>query len=217
MKENSLMSVIDSYLKRGFGSMNKNDFEVFIFNELLKSKYNNGESNYSISIDLRIPESKVKRLRYEAGLRYVTNIAEEAKKDFLESLKKIQPENIDGSQIRFSIENISTRKYIDSILKKAGRFSDSSFNTEIVSLSVSNYKFLLKELQKIDIDSYLDDDIKKILKKRQREVSISGIFNVINNLAGSVFSQQIVDLSTQGVQKIIETVKNNEKLIQIKQ
>ena len=29
---------IDDYLKRGFGSMNKNDFEVFIMHKLLENR-----------------------------------------------------------------------------------------------------------------------------------------------------------------------------------
>ena len=71
------------YLERGFGTMNKNDFEVFIFNEIVKdpqgilefSKKDKDDkplkpSNYDLSILLKIPESKVKRLAYEADLKY---------------------------------------------------------------------------------------------------------------------------------------------------
>ena len=64
-----LKSAIEAYLQRGFGSMNKNDFEVWIFNELLKTKLA-GLSNYAISVELKLPEQKVKRLKYEATLRY---------------------------------------------------------------------------------------------------------------------------------------------------
>ena len=64
-----LSSVINDYLSRGFGSMNKNDFEVWIFNFLLQEKLK-GKSNFEISIELKIPEQKVKRLKYEAELKY---------------------------------------------------------------------------------------------------------------------------------------------------
>lgn len=57
-----LRSVINEYLSRGFGSMNKNDFEVWIFNYLLQERLK-GKSNYDISIELKIPEQKVKRLK----------------------------------------------------------------------------------------------------------------------------------------------------------
>ena len=66
---NDLNQIIDRYLKRGFGSMNKNDFEVWIFYFLLHNQLK-GMGNYDISLELRIPESKVKRLKYEAELKY---------------------------------------------------------------------------------------------------------------------------------------------------
>ena len=47
--------------------MNKNDFEVFIFNEYRKR---GRKSNREMSLELKIPESKVKRLAYEADLKY---------------------------------------------------------------------------------------------------------------------------------------------------
>ena len=60
---NELASAISKYLERGFGSMNKNDFEVWIFHYLLQNELN-GKSNFDISVELRIPEQKVKRLKY---------------------------------------------------------------------------------------------------------------------------------------------------------
>lgn len=54
---NELDKTIQQYLDRGFGSMNKNDFEVWIFNYLLQTKLK-GKGNYAISIELRMPESK---------------------------------------------------------------------------------------------------------------------------------------------------------------
>ena len=69
MKELTLNEVISKYLEKGFGTMNKNDFEVWIFHYLLEHELQ-GKKNYEISIALKIPESKVKRLRYEAELKY---------------------------------------------------------------------------------------------------------------------------------------------------
>ena len=71
MNMNSIKDVMESYLSRGFGSMNKNDFEVFIFHWLINNKTEcKGKSDFVISQCLKIPESKVARLRYEAGLKY---------------------------------------------------------------------------------------------------------------------------------------------------
>lgn len=72
-----MKKIIESYLERGFGSMNKNDFEVFIFSWLIQnhSDYVNTTDN-EISWQLKIPESKVKRLRYEAELKFGNNDTE---------------------------------------------------------------------------------------------------------------------------------------------
>ena len=49
--------------------MNKNDFEVAIFNYLITKDENFiGKSSYELSIALKIPISKIKRLKYEAEL-----------------------------------------------------------------------------------------------------------------------------------------------------
>ena len=67
----TLSTIIDQYLARGFGSMNKNDFEVWIFHYLMQHQLKD-KSNYDISVALKIPEQKVKRLRYESELKYST-------------------------------------------------------------------------------------------------------------------------------------------------
>ena len=71
-----LEEMIHAYLERGFGSMTKNDFEVWIFNYLLQNELQ-GKSDNAISRELRIPSAKVKRLRYERLNRctfYITEI-----------------------------------------------------------------------------------------------------------------------------------------------
>ena len=56
-----MKNFINQYLAKGFGSMNKNDFEVMIMHWLLQNRLS-GKSNYEISRELKISESKVKRL-----------------------------------------------------------------------------------------------------------------------------------------------------------
>lgn len=49
MKELTLNEVISKYLEKGFGTMNKNDFEVWIFHYLLEHELQ-GKKNYEISM-----------------------------------------------------------------------------------------------------------------------------------------------------------------------
>lgn len=144
-KSSQLSIIIKEYLNRGFGSMNKNDFEVWIFNYLLRNDLN-AQSNYDISVELGIPESKVKRLRYEASLKYGNpKDKTQYNKAFLSLLDNVNLKKGSGNIIQFAVEDIQLRKYLDSILKKKGFFSDTSFNTEIVSITIDDLVVLLEE------------------------------------------------------------------------
>lgn len=138
------MDFLTTYLKKGFGSMTKNDLEVWVFNELLKDPEKTNYSDYDFSIELRIPQTKVKRLRYEAGLVYNTKNAEEYNKEFLLLLRKAKVKSTNAELIQFSMEDKGLYLYIDSILKKGGRFSDRSHNNEIMQISRNDLVYLLE-------------------------------------------------------------------------
>lgn len=138
---------LDVYLQRGFGSMNKNDFEVLIFH-LLRETYGKDKrmSNYQWSLDLHIPETKVRKLSYEADLIYQIHDAEQLKQSFFAILdKNISKFSSDGKKIQFVIEDKSLRTMLSADLKKLGYFADSSFNSEIVSVDLEAFSALLIE------------------------------------------------------------------------
>ncbi len=132
--------------------MNKNDFEVRIFHYLMNHDLK-GKSNYAISLKLRIPETKVKRLRYEAELKYSAADSSANYHRVCELLTHVHFKK-GGHQIQFAIEDLYLRKYLDATLKSGGRFSDSSFNSEIVSMDFDDLEFFLgidtKEKKKLE-------------------------------------------------------------------
>lgn len=139
----NLPDYLKRYLKRGFGTMTKNDFEVFIFSELLNTKFADS-SNYQISCELRIPESKVKRLRYEANLKYATDIETRSKQAFLTAIDKVKLRK-DSNKITFVIEDIAARKYLENKLKIRGSFADFSFNSELVVVTIPDFAELISD------------------------------------------------------------------------
>ena len=168
-----LDNVIDRYLTRGFGSMNKNDFEVWIFNYLLSNRLK-GKSNYDISIELRIPEQKVKRLKYEAGLKYGSLRDTEAYASAFAALLSRTQLKKDGSCVQFVVEDLQLRKYLDSLLKKDGRFSNTSFNTEIVSIDADDLEFLMKTIWPNEDWNTIYNKAKKLLGTE--DVTSKGLF-----------------------------------------
>ena len=137
---------IDAYLKKGFGTMNKTDFEVWIFHKWITDPQNVNKSNYEISRELRLSEAKVKKLRYEADLRYIDKVTFEAERQSqLEKLFNNAFFDYSSDRIMFSVEDVALRQYIDHCLKEENRFSNTSFNREIISLSIDNFEILLRK------------------------------------------------------------------------
>lgn len=144
--EKTLDQAIEKYLERGFGSMNKNDFEVYVFNHLVGSSMQ-GLSDNAISRRLRIPESKVKRLRYEADLNYQQDSDEDYKARFYDVLKNRVYKSDASGRIQFSIKDKALRLYLEDRLESMGSFADSSFNSNIVTLTASDLMALLAEFE----------------------------------------------------------------------
>lgn len=163
--------LVKKYLVRGFGSMNKNDFEVAIFNYLLESGWS-AKTNRAISLELKIPETKVKRLRYEAELKYGENTDDE----FNTRLEKVL-ENAnfkhDGKKLVFVMENQMLRNYLDGKLKEMGNFSDRSFNSEVVSIDAKDFIELLKQL----------NFGKNVIKKAKNISLMNSLKEIVNNCA----------------------------------
>lgn len=141
--DSDLKKFIDRYIKRGFGSMNKNDFEVEIFHYMQKNDYFESQTDYDISIKLRIPQSKVKRLKYESGLKFPDDNKDETVKKILGNAKIY----FDKECLVLSIEDELIRKHLDCEIKKHNSYSDLSFNTELLRLNFEDYIYLVGKFE----------------------------------------------------------------------
>lgn len=148
-----LKRAIQSYIKRGFGSMNKNDFEVFIFNQWLSFENNKEKSDYTISRELRIPESKVKRLRYESSLVYseYENDDQRLRNEFYENLKNAKYK-ADSQKLYFLVPDKLVRQYINDVLENDGRYLESSLTSSSVSIYINDFIYLIEKLKFVDRD-----------------------------------------------------------------
>lgn len=143
--------------------MNKNDFEVFIFNELLNADpAYSGKSDFDISCQLRIPQAKVKRLRYEAGLKYPRQQSD-LKSVINQALHNARILPKSDRCIEISVEDVLVQKNIQAILKKKNGFCDSSFNSEILRFTLEDYETLLKEV-------YGEEAVEQTLQKVLNEI-----------------------------------------------
>lgn len=207
----TIEEIIQSYLERGFGSMNKNDFEVWIFNEWRKLQDKN-LSDYAISKKLKISETKVKRLRYEADLKYSSdNDDDKLQEHFFELLKnaKYKKEN---SKIQFAIKDKLLRGYISDCLEKDGRFIDSSFNSNIVSIHVDDFSFLLERFNRIDKDKMLKQAKEIAESNHDFPITISEILKeMFMNLTKEKLGNKLVDFTTNGIIDFVKRLKQENK------
>lgn len=134
-------------LKRGFGNMTKKDFEVMffdIFRQIWPGSFDC--SNFEWSTNLRIPETKIRSLAYDADLAYHPYSPKELRDKFFTILKQnIAKFSNDGKKLQFVIEDRSLRTMLSADLKRLGYFADTSFNSEIVSVELRAFGDLLLE------------------------------------------------------------------------
>ncbi|WP_430816064.1 hypothetical protein [Carboxylicivirga sp. RSCT41] len=161
-KEKFALEFIEQYSIRGFGSMNKNDFEVLIFNLLRKYGDLKEKSNFEISLDLQIPETKVRRLSYESDLKYGHITESDVKVEFFKIVARSKL-RADLNKVEFVIENKFIRTSIGAQLKKLGHYADSSFNSEITRIHIESFVDLLAYY-------YPQEAIERIVKECQATI-----------------------------------------------
>lgn len=131
---------------RRFGTMNKNDYEVELFHLMMQQNSFKDLTDFQISILLQIPESKVKRMRYESDLRYPQYQDDKAFKAKLANLILQCKFRVHNDRIQFAINDKMLKLYINNLLMGDGRFLDTSFNANIISITAEDLLFILEQL-----------------------------------------------------------------------
>lgn len=130
---------LENYLKFGLGSMTKSEIDALVM-YLLDVYGLNGSgplaklSNQAVSELLKTPVSKVKKLRYDAALKFGERVEDQAKGRLLAALSKASLEP-DGEKICLIIEDTLAKNWLQGQLKQHQHIFDHSFNTEIVKVS----------------------------------------------------------------------------------
>jgi len=192
-KNKFAQEIIDILNTRGFGNLNKNDWEVLIFS-LLK-KYGNLQgavSNHQISIELQMPETKVKRLAYEANLKYSSKNISDSFKVVLEKVTLIKKDD----KIQFVIEDQFLKLGICAKLKELGHHADYSFNNEIVSMRIDVFVALMQELYPELKDIKTLKKIAKANNVKMRDGNSFDFKELLSNLSKDIASSTIVNLLT---------------------
>lgn len=185
-----------------FGLLNKTDYEVLVFRELLKDNPNT--TNYEFSRQLKLPVSKIKRLREEVVLRYEVRDEQFYQVQFV-SLLKTKSDLNGKDEVRIHVEDADMRNYLLAILSEKNIISDTSFSRDILKIKKNDFFTLLTDVFKADASelgfsttSDKDNEWKKLLVNAIIEIVIKKITN----------SESAVQLTKIGYKKLVDWIKS---------
>lgn len=141
---------LDNYLKFGLGSMPKSDIDALVMH-LLDAYGLDGSgplatySNQTVSERLKTPVTKIKKMRYDAALKFGGRIEDQAMGRLLAALSKASLEP-DGEKVFLIIEDALAKNWLQGQLKIHQHIFDHSFNTEIVKVSVAGLFHVLESV-----------------------------------------------------------------------
>lgn len=174
---------LQKYLALGLGSMAKTDVDALVMH--LIDKYGHQGSppmaiykNQTVSERLRTPVAKVKKLRYEAALKYGGGIEEQAMARLLLALAQ-SSFDVEGDKICLIIEDTLAKNWLQGQLKNNQLIFEHSFNTEILKVNSDGLFAVLKQV--FDLNAL--NDFEQALEKAKDQQKAAAIRQKFNKLA----------------------------------
>lgn len=152
-----LTEFFEFYTTPAFGARSKSEIDLKVFELLGKCGWID-DDYYNVSRKLKITPTRAKNLILNAKLRVESQLnTEEMYNHFLEEIEKLgyktDPKN--NSIIIFSLPDMLLREYLKFKLRTVGKIWDSSFNSELVRVSVDDF-----------LDIVSDADLKRKIKRQ---------------------------------------------------
>lgn len=164
---------LDHYLRLGLGSMPKTDIDALVMCLLdrygIKGSQPLGQlSNQQVSEQLRAPASRIKKLRYEAALKYGTDVDSEARGRLLAAIGNANIE-IESGRICMIVEDALAKNWLQGKLKENRQIFELSFNTEIIRVSANGLFKVLEQLFDSHELAYLRGQYDQCIKQESQE------------------------------------------------
>ena len=199
-----------------FNSISKSDYDVAFFHVLMENGYGE-KSDFELSRLLMLTETKIKNLRYRCNLVYPMD------EDYEQQLKDILRNAAykrDGNKIQFCVKDKMLRSYANNLLTEDGNFADSSFNSDIISLTPMDMVDLMTKLYGDKSEDYeqvrklVRDSMSESLKDfpmSKSEAIKQGAMSFVKDAVGSVaprFSDFLIDSISEQMEKVIDKLMN---------
>ena len=153
--ENFANDFIKHFLQNGLGSMSKRDMEILVYYLLRRYGYFASNDVYEQSLKLKVSETKLRNLIYEAELKYADYDDSYVKEMILKLIENAYFKATDSGFIMFSVEDKYIHSAINARLKRLGAFSDTSFNKEIITIPKEAFILLVYDCYNDKADEIL--------------------------------------------------------------
>lgn len=162
-------ALLQKHLDLGFGSQPKSELDLLVFHHISTSNTYKKLSNYELASALKIPESRIKRLKLDSALRY-QNINPKAILGHivLRTLDGLQVMDIRNSKIEISLENPLEKRELEHYLKKGGHSAEYTLNSEVLKIE----PIRLLELMIDNLDN-AEKEFAKALKDSLKDKALS--------------------------------------------
>jgi len=165
---------LDKFFSLGFGTLPKREVDILIFHILIHhTSLFKAMSNYEMSNQLKISESRIRSLLMDANLKHQQMNHQEALRQiaflFFEA-QRIRPE-IEGDMVQFELEDPVLQREFDHAVRLHGSYTDSSFKSSIVKVKTSVFlKIFILTFE--DVENKFVELEKEIRKDEKRSQDI---------------------------------------------
>ena len=152
-----LSEFFEFYTTPAFGARSKSEIDLKVFELLGKCGWID-DDYYNVSRRLKITPTRAKNLILNAKLRAESQPnTEKMYNAFLKKIKELgyKTDSKNNSIIIFSLPDMLLREYLKFKLRSVGKIWDSSFNSELVRVSVDDF-----------LDIVSDADLKRKIKRQ---------------------------------------------------
>ena len=178
---------LDHYLKLGLGSLPKSDIDALVMHLLDQYGINESEplaalNNQKVSELLRTTPSRVKKLRYDAALKFGANIEDQAKGKLLAALSKASIE-LKDKKICIIIEDSLAKNWLQGQLKTHQQLFDGSFNRELIEVDSKGFFKVLKLCFSKPLTNKFESEFNKLAQKQFTEETLKVFRELAFNFA----------------------------------
>lgn len=163
---------LKNFLAAGFGRMQKRDIDVLVMYLLVADdRYRFPEDFFKAARELGLTEAKVRNLYQEVQLRYHQLPEEEAKRAFVELIRKGAFE-LKGDRLLFIVRDPMLSQWFQEWVARVDGFTDSSFNLNLISIKKDVLLKLIEDIA-VDVIPEFKNDLEQFNKPDGRKSRIS--------------------------------------------